>query len=77
MPTSAVLKVAAFLFVLGLVALLYWLTLVPEEDPCASPGSDIGAAVLAEENGDQEALVNRAIIVKGNCKQREGGKSAD
>lgn len=70
MPTSAVLKVAAFLFVLGLVALLYWLTLVPEQDPCANPEGDIGAAVLAED-GDQDAMVNRAIIVKGNCEKRD------
>ena len=72
MPNNPLLRAAAFIFVVGLVGLLYWLTLEEETaDPCANPQSDISAAVLAEEAGDQDALVNRAIIVRGDCEQRE------
>ena len=67
---KTLLAFGVFLFAVGGVALLAWLTLY-EEDPCANPQGDIGAAVLAEGNGDQDALVNRAIIVKGNCEKRE------
>lgn len=67
------LQAATFFFVILLVAVLAWLTVHEEEDPCASGAhSDISAAVLADAPGDQDALVNRAIILKGNCK--EGAK---
>ena len=70
MSTNAVLKAAAFIFVVALVSLLYWVTLEEEPlDPCASPQGDISAAVLAGESGDQDALVNRAILVRGECEQ--------
>lgn len=61
-------------FVLGLVALLYWLTLDEPEDPCADPQTDISAAVLGDETADQDALVNRAIIVRGACDKTEQSK---
>lgn len=64
------LKILAAAVVLLLVAVLYRLTLY-EEDPCANPRGDIGAAVLADESGDQDALVNRAIIIKANCPEEE------
>ncbi len=64
------LAFGVFVLAVGGIALLAWLTLY-EEDPCASSQGDIGAAVLAEGNGDQDALVNRAIIVKGTCEQKE------
>ena len=67
---KTLLAFGVFLLAVGGVALLAWLTLY-EEDPCANPQGDIGAAVLAEGNGNQDALVNRAIIVKGNCEKRE------
>ena len=67
---KTLLAFGVFLLAVGGIALLAWLTLY-EEDPCANPQGDIGAAVLAEGNGDQDALVNRAIIVKGNCEKRE------
>ena len=75
---SGLLKAAVFFGVIGLIALLYRLTLDESvEDPCAGASGDIGSAVLADEAGDQDALVNRAIIVKGKCKQpREGGAAA-
>ena len=66
------LQAATFFFVILLVAVLAWLTVHEEEDPCASAHSDVSAAVLADAPGDQDALVNRAIILKGNCK--EGAK---
>lgn len=60
-----------FAFVILLIASLAWLTLAPEED-CIdlSTGSsaDMGAAVLADEAGDQDALTNRAILKRGDCK---------
>jgi hypothetical protein len=43
-----------------------WLSLT-DEDPCANPQADISAAVLADQEGDQDALVNRAIIMKNEC----------
>ena len=67
---KTLLAFGVFVLAVGGIALLAWLTLY-EEDPCANPQGDIGAAVLAEGNGDQDALVNRAIIVKGNCEKRE------
>ena len=60
-------KVPIFLFVLGMIALLYWLTLVESEDPCASAQADVSGAVLADDPGSQDALVNRAIIMRGAC----------
>ena len=67
---KTLLAFGVFIFVIGLVALLAWLTLY-EEDPCASQQADIGAAVLGDEAGDQEALANRAIIVRGNCEKKD------
>jgi hypothetical protein len=70
MNSSALLKLAGFVFVVGLIALLYWLTLAePVTDPCAEPQTDISGAVLSD-GGDQDALVNRAIIMKAKCKER-------
>ncbi len=60
------LAAGVFFFSVGLIAALAWLT-DAEQDPCANPNADIGAAVLGETEGDQEGLVNRAIIVRGNC----------
>ncbi len=59
---------SAFAIVL-LVAALAWLTL-SDEDPCANPQGDISGAVLADQDGDQDALVNRAIIMQNKCKKK-------
>jgi hypothetical protein len=67
---TTLLRFGVFVLVVGLIALLSWLTLY-EEDPCANPGGDVGAAVLADDVGDQDALVNRAIIVRGNCEKEK------
>ena len=64
------LAAGVFVFAVGAIAGLAWLTQV-EEDPCANPDADVAAAVLGESPGDQEGLVNRAILVRGNCEPEE------
>ena len=61
------LSAVTFLFAILLIAVLAWLTRQEPVDRCANTQADVGAAVLADEPGDQEALVNRAIIMKGDC----------
>lgn len=61
------MRAAPFIFAILIVTTLVWLTLPESEDPCANPQGDISAAVLAGTPGDQEALINRAIIVRENC----------
>lgn len=63
------LGLVSFIAVLALVAALAWLTQAPEPDPCAGTDRDIAAAVLADQAGDSEALVNRAIIQRGACEK--------
>jgi len=70
MRDNKLLQAASFVFILLLVALLAWLTMPEETDPCANPQADISGAVLADQAGDQDALVNRAIILRGNCEQK-------
>lgn len=76
MPQSVIFKIAVFVTLVVLVAALYWLTLDEPEDPCANPQGDISGAVLADEHGDQDALVNRAIIMKSRC-EREALERAE
>ncbi|TXS95822.1 hypothetical protein FV139_08130 [Parahaliea maris] len=64
------LSAVAFVAVLVIVAALTVLT-GEEETACSSTERDVGAAVLADDTGDQDALVNRAIIVRGKCEQDE------
>ena len=59
-------KGLVFLLVLTLIAVLAILT-QEDEDPCANPQADISGAVLADDEADQDALTNRAIILKGSC----------
>jgi hypothetical protein len=70
MSNNRALKAATFIFILFLIAVLAWLTVTEETDPCATPQMDISGAVLADQTGDQDALVNRAIILKGNCEEK-------
>jgi hypothetical protein len=70
MSNNRALKAASFIFILFLIAVLAWLTMTEETDPCANPQADISGAVLADQAGDQDALVNRAIILKGNCEKK-------
>ena len=67
---KTLLAFGVFVLAVGLIAMLAWLT-VHEEDPCANLQGDVGAAVLAEGEGDQDALVNRAIIARGRCEKKE------
>ena len=67
MISNRLLQALTFLFVIFMIAVLAWLTLEEDEDPCANPQPDITGAVLADQPGDQDALINRAIIIKGNC----------
>lgn len=69
MRSNRLLQATIFLFVIFLVAVLSWLTQPLEEDPCANSQTDISAAVLADQPGEQDALINRAIILKGNCEK--------
>jgi hypothetical protein len=69
MSNNKLLQVATFVFAVFLIAVLAWVTLYEPEDPCAQTRTDVGAAVLADQPGDQDALVNRAIIVRGDCDQ--------
>lgn len=63
------LQLAAVVCVAILVAVIAWLTWPETEDPCAQLEADVGAAVLADQAGDQDALVNRAIIMRANCEK--------
>ena len=69
MANNWLLRVATFLFVIFLIALLAWLTMAPAVDPCDETEVDVGAAVLGDGSGDQEGLINRAIIKRGACKK--------
>ena len=57
---------SVFVFVVLTIAVAAWLTLAPE-DPCADISPSVGAAVLAESDGDQDALVNTAILRRADC----------
>lgn len=70
MTKPLLLSAVAFVAVLVIVAALAVLT-GEEDTACSSAERDIGAAVLADDSGDQDALVNRAIIVRGKCEQDE------
>ncbi|GHD29581.1 hypothetical protein GCM10007053_10360 [Halioglobus pacificus] len=64
-------KAVTFVFVISMIAVLYWLTFGQQADPCAAPQSDISGAVLADDEDAQDALVNRAIVVRANCANRK------
>jgi len=63
------MKIITFIAVIALIAMLAWLT-ETDEDLCANPQSDISASVLADGQGDQDAMINRAIIYKANCEEQ-------
>jgi hypothetical protein len=77
MRNSWILKIATFAFIVFLIWLLAWLTMPPEEDPCDDPQTGVSAAVIADQGGDQEALVNRAIILRGKCEQDNKDKDKE
>lgn len=57
---------ALFFFVILLIASLAWLTLVPEQE-CEDVMIGVGGAILADDEGDQDALTNRAIFERRKC----------
>jgi hypothetical protein len=71
------LKIASFVLAIVLVATLAWLTLPESSDPCATPNADVGAVVLADEAGDQDALARRAILVRANCGKNENESESE
>ena len=62
------LRAVSIFTVLLLVAIMAWLSQT-DEDPCLNPQSDISGAVLADQEGEKDALINRAIVMRGNCKK--------
>lgn len=70
MNTKMILRAATFLFVILIVGVLIQLTL-DDSDPCDTPDADMTAAVLADGEGDQSALTNRAIVMRGKCSSAE------
>jgi hypothetical protein len=66
---KALFSVVSFVAVIMIIAALAQLTF-NHTDPCANPQGDISAAVLGAEPDDQDALVNRALIVKGECESK-------
>ncbi|MBA6412219.1 hypothetical protein H2508_03760 [Parahaliea sp. F7430] len=70
MKSPLILTVVGSVAVITIVAALAWLTQENSaDDGCQQ--KDVSAAVLADSDGDQEGLINRAIIVRGNCDQNE------
>lgn len=65
---NLILRAVSVFTVLLLVAIMAWLSLT-DDDPCGNPQANVSAAVLADQDGDQDALVNRAIVIKGKCKE--------
>jgi len=63
---SNILRVVSAVAALALIAVLAWLTMA-DQDPCANPQVDVSGSVLADTESDQDGLINRAIIMKGNC----------
>ena len=39
-------------------------------DPCSKKNIDIAAAIMSDSIEEQEALVNRAILVRGMCESK-------
>lgn len=67
MGKNKIIQRGTLLLVILLIAVMAILT-QEDEDPCANPQADISGAILADEPGDQDALANRAILQRGNCK---------
>ncbi len=70
MSKKLAFSLLSFAVILLLIYLLARLTESGSEDPCENPQADISAAVLAEGEGDQEGMVNRAILARGECEAR-------
>ena len=51
----------------ALFIILYMITNQTDLDPCASPDSDIAAAIMSDNIQEQEDLASRAILIRGIC----------
>ena len=76
MSSKVIVRGGMFLFVVLAIATLAYLT-QDEEPQCSDVGTDMTAAILADSEGDQDALTNRAIIMKGACDKREQASDAE
>ncbi|MEP4147823.1 MAG: fatty acid cis/trans isomerase [Halioglobus sp.] len=70
MNPKLLLRAGAFLFAILIIAVLVNLTR-DDSDPCDSPDTDITAAILADAEGNQNALTNRAILMRGKCAKKD------
>jgi hypothetical protein len=70
MNAKVFFRTGLFLFAVLLITTLVNVTF-DDTDPCANPNADITAAILADADGDQDALANRAILMRGKCPQEE------
>ena len=66
MKTTLILVTVTFF-----ATVFYWLTLQEDWDPCNNLDGDIVAAIISDNLDDQDALVNRAIAVRGTCEDKE------
>lgn len=72
---SAALRFISLLLLVGIGVLIYLVTSDPsQEDPCLTPQNDISAAILGED-GDQDALANRAMLQRKLCEKRREEQS--
>jgi hypothetical protein len=60
-----------FVAAVALIAALAVFTEQEDSDPCANPQQGITAAVLADGHGDQDAMLNRAILARAECEKKE------
>lgn len=66
MNSKFFLGAGVFLFAILAIATLVALT-EDTSDPCANGSADMTAAILADADGDQDGLTNRAILMRGKC----------
>jgi len=69
MTKNTLLQGGTVILVILLIAVFAYLT-QEDEDPCDNPQLDISGAILADDAGDQDALANRAILMRGKCQSR-------
>ncbi|MFV0276433.1 MAG: hypothetical protein ACK5HY_04515 [Parahaliea sp.] len=70
MNKSQLLGAVGCITAMAIIASLAWLV-AQDNGECANSRRDVSGAVLADSEGEQDALINRAIIVRGKCAQDE------
>lgn len=76
MTKSTLLQAGTVILVILLIAVSAYLTL-EDDDPCDNPQLDISGAILADDPADQDALANRAILMRGKCGPQNGEGSGE